>query len=82
MWSWFTSFLQGHSQLVLIEDEKSDPLRDPSRVAMFSALFNKYKKLLEDTIHHHRLRHQQYADDIQLYISVHGELSNVVTSLS
>lgn len=79
-----TSFLYGHSYLVLIGSERSGPhtrlCRIPQILVLSLLMFNIYMKPLDKIIRHHGLRYQQYADDAQLYVS--AQLSDAVTYLS
>lgn len=38
-------------------------------LTILSTPFNTYMKLLDEIIHHHKMRYYQYADETQLYIS-------------
>lgn len=60
--------------------ERSHPQPLPCGVSQdLVLLFN--MRSLSAIIHHHGVRHHQYADDTQFYISVPGELNNTMDVL-
>uniref|UniRef100_A0A8D0DWT2 Reverse transcriptase domain-containing protein n=1 Tax=Salvator merianae TaxID=96440 RepID=A0A8D0DWT2_SALMN len=79
---WFSSYLSGRLQSVLVGRQRSAPrpliCGVPQGSVLSPLLFNIYMKLLGEIVRRYGVSYHQYADDTQLYISTPRQFSEAV----